>query len=193
MQGQTKWEAFDYYTMQDAINDGYILDAREHILPYQVPLEFGLPEGLDPDDPDFEGKVSRREADIYAYEPRMAHLAKFVADRLETTVYPRMSGTGKAMLAVSSIPNAVKYTYLIRQALGRWHPKGDERFASAPVGCIYTDRQGQELCSNLNGGMNEENAIKKFKREKNGLIIVVDKLQTGFDEPRLHTLFRTRR
>ena len=31
--------------------------------------------------------------------------------------------------------------------------------------------------------------IENFKSAKNGIIIVVDKLQTGFDEPKLHTLF----
>ena len=31
--------------------------------------------------------------------------------------------------------------------------------------------------------------IQNFRQAKNGLIIVVDKLQTGFDEPKLHTLF----
>ncbi len=32
---------------------------------------------------------------------------------------------------------------------------------------------------------NQENYRKNFKLAKNGLIIVVDKLQTGFDEPKL--------
>ena len=31
--------------------------------------------------------------------------------------------------------------------------------------------------------------LQNFRQAKNGLIIVVDKLQTGFDEPKLHTLF----
>lgn len=31
--------------------------------------------------------------------------------------------------------------------------------------------------------------MQSFKLAKNGLIIVVDKLQTGYDEPKLHTLF----
>jgi type I restriction enzyme R subunit len=31
--------------------------------------------------------------------------------------------------------------------------------------------------------------LQNFKIAKNGIIIVVDKLQTGFDEPKLHTLF----
>jgi type I restriction enzyme R subunit len=41
----------------------------------------------------------------------------------------------------------------------------------------------------LNGGLSEAKVLQNFAVKKNGLIIVVDKLQTGFDEPRLHTLF----
>ena len=41
----------------------------------------------------------------------------------------------------------------------------------------------------MNDGLPEDKVIDNFKTAKNGLIIVVDKLQTGFDEPKLHTLF----
>ena len=37
--------------------------------------------------------------------------------------------------------------------------------------------------------MSEEKVLESFALNKNGLIIVVAKLQTGFDEKRLHTLF----
>mgnify|MGYP000208005810 CR=1 FL=1 len=52
-----------------------------------------------------------------------------------------------------------------------------------------TDNQKYEKCSSMNGGVTEDKVIDNFKTAKNGLIIVVDKLQTGFDEPKLHTLF----
>lgn len=41
----------------------------------------------------------------------------------------------------------------------------------------------------LNDRLTEEKVLENFALKKNGLIIVVAKLQTGFDEKRLHTLF----
>lgn len=41
----------------------------------------------------------------------------------------------------------------------------------------------------MNDNVAEDRVIDNFKTAKNGIIIVVDKLQTGFDEPKLHTLF----
>ena len=54
---------------------------------------------------------------------------------------------------------------------------------------MYSDSQSYQNCASLNGGKSESAVIQDFKQSKNGLIIVVDKLQTGFDEPKLHTLF----
>ncbi len=94
------------------------------------------------------------------------------------------------MLAVSSIPAAIKYKNFIskfyQETIG--NPKY-ERFADAPVYIIYSDSQDYASCSSLNGGLSEERVLQNFKTSKNGIIIVVDKLQTGFDEQKLHTLF----
>ena len=63
------------------------------------------------------------------------------------------------------------------------------KYSDAPVAIVYSDNQKYEKCSSMNGGVTEDKVIDNFKTAKNGLIIVVDKLQTGFDEPKLHTLF----
>ena len=65
-----------------------------------------------------------------------------------------------------------------------------ERFKEAPIYIVYSDSQDQPNCNSINDGVNEKTVMQNFKsRDKNGIIIVVDKLQTGYDEPKLHTLF----
>lgn len=54
---------------------------------------------------------------------------------------------------------------------------------------VYSDSQEHQSSNSLNEGLSEKNVLQNFKLAKNGTIIVVDKLQTGFDEPYLHTLF----
>ena len=99
-------------------------------------------------------------------------------------------GTGKAMLAVSSIPIAIQYCKIIRRLMAEKTASGTfAKYADAPVAIVYSDNQKYEKCSSMNGGVAEDKVIDNFKTAKNGLIIVVDKLQTGFDEPKLHTLF----
>lgn len=182
------WVPFDSYTMKEAIVDGYILDPTKHIIPVVTTMHFELPAGVDPTEE--RQRVLLEKSRIYANEERMEKLAQFIVNRLVSLVYGKIHGTGKAMLAVSSIPNAINYCNLIRRLMEQKceDPKY-RRYKDAPVAIVYSDNQEYEKSSSMNYDINEEQVIQNFKQAKNGLIIVVDKLQTGFDEPKLHTLF----
>jgi len=183
------WIPFDCYTMREAIDDGYILDPTKTIIPYAVPIDFQLPEELEDSDEDDIDIVLRKDR-VYSFEPRMRKIAEFIVHRLVSLVYKKIRGEGKAMLAVRSIPNAIKYFNIIRSLYAeKCQEPAYEKYNGAPIVIIYSDDQKHESCSSLNGGLNEETVIQNFRQAKNGLIIVVDKLQTGFDEPKLHTLF----
>jgi len=182
------WMPFDCYSMKEAIADGYILDPTEHIIPYVVPVEFQLPPDLEGED---DINIHQNKDRIYSFEPRMEKIADFIVERLVSQIYGKIRGKAKAMLAVSSIPNAIKYCHILRRKYAeKCQEKKYLRYKDAPISIVYSDSQGHELCSTLNDGLNEETVVSNFKNSyDNGLIIVVDKLQTGFDEPRLHTLF----
>jgi type I restriction enzyme R subunit len=183
------WIPFDCYTMREAIEDGYILDPTKAIIPYAVPVDFQLPEELENSDEDDIDIVLRKDR-VYSFEPRMRKIAEFIVHRLVSLVYKKIRGEGKAMLAVRSIPNAIKYFNIIRSLYAeKCQEPAYEKYKDAPIVIIYSDDQKNESCATLNGGVSEEKVIQNFRQAKNGLIIVVDKLQTGFDEPKLHTLF----
>lgn len=184
------WQPFDHYSMQEAIADGYILDPTEHIFPYAVPVDFALPQELRDRDLEDEVIIRENKAKVYAFEPRIRKIAEFVVDRLLNLVYLKIRGEGKAMLAVSSIPNAITYLSIIKKIYAEKCSQPQyAKYADAPIAIVYSDSQGQPVCATFNDGLSEEKVIGNFRQKKNGLIIVVDKLQTGFDEPKLHTLF----
>lgn len=183
------WIPFDSYTMREAIDDKFILDPTKTIIPYSVPIDFELPEDLKDSDQDDINIVLRKDK-IYSFEPRMRKIASFIVHRLVSLVYKKIRGEGKAMLAVRSIPNAIKYFNIIRSEYAKkCQEPAYKKYKDAPIVIIYSDDQKNESCTTLNGGVSEKKIIKNFQEAKNGLIIVVDKLQTGFDEPKLHTLF----
>ena len=131
-----------------------------------------------------------RKKNIYSNSERIEAISKFIVERLATTVYQNIRGNAKAMLAVSSIPNAIKYKKHIDRLYKEFTSlKKYERFKDAPVYIVYSDSQEYSAMSSLNGGLSEKQVLQNFRLVKNGLMIVVDKLQTGFDEPKLHTLF----
>lgn len=201
------WIPFDSYTMKEAIEDGYILNPIKGIVPVSSKMYFEAPEnelegfegdtGYDdiPDDTDTgfgaDGKkYAIRKKKIYANPERIEAISHFIVERLVTTVYHNIRGTAKAMLATTSIPNAIKYAGFIKKHFKEiTKQKKYERFKDAPVYIVYSDSQDQPSSNSINDGVNEKTVLQNFKLAKNGIIIVVDKLQTGYDEPKLHTLF----
>lgn len=189
------WKPFDTYTMKEAIADGYILDPTKHIIPVPAKMYFELPDGLlqlvtEAINSGKDEKIAFAKKQIYENAERREAITKFIVNRLLSQIYGKIRGQGKAMLAVTSIPIAIEYCKLIRRLMAEKTASGTfVKYADAPVAIVYSDSQKYEKCSSMNDGVAEDKVIDNFKTAKNGLIIVVDKLQTGFDEPKLHTLF----
>lgn len=201
------WIPFDSYTMRQAIEDGYILNPIKGVVPVSAKMYFEIPsndiEGFEgdfgyepiPDDTDtgvdeYGKKYAIRKKKIYENEERIEAISKFIVDRLVSTVYHNIRGTAKAMLAVSSIKAAIMYKrYIDKYFKDAVKQNKYERFKDAPVCIIYSDNPDYKSCSTLNNNLSEEKILQNYAIKKNGIIIVVDKLQTGFDEPKLHTLF----
>lgn len=184
------WVPFDTYSMKEAIEDGYILDPTKHIIPYNVSVQFEMPEDLVIEDEENMPEVRQDKQKVYEFEPRMRKIAAFVVDRLVSLVYGKIRGEGKAMLAVTSIPVAIRYAQIIRELYAeKCREPQYAKYAKALVAVVYSDSQKYESCASVNDNVPEDKVIENFKNSKNGLMIVVDKLQTGFDEPKLHTLF----
>ena len=184
------WVPFDSYTMKEAIEDGFILNPLKNIVPVASKMLFDLPshnlEGFtEPNYKDVDKK------DIYENRERINAIAQYIADLLVKDVYRQIRSTGKAMLAVYSIKAAIAYKQAITQHFNELvkQPKY-AKYADAPIHVVYSSNQDEQSSTGLNNGLTEEKVLQEFSRPtNNGLIIVVAKLQTGFDEKRLHTLF----
>lgn len=183
------WRPFDSYTMQEAIEDGFILNPLKNIVPVASKMLFDLPSNPLAGLTEQEYKDAQKKQ-IYENRDRIDAIAKYVADLLVKDVYRQIRGSGKAMLAVHSIKAAIAYHEAVTKhfkALVK-EPKY-AKYAEAPIHIVYSSNQDEQSASGLNSGLSEEKVMESFALKKNGLMIVVAKLQTGFDEKKLHTLF----
>jgi type I restriction enzyme, R subunit len=183
------WVPFDSYTMKEAIEDGFILNPLKNIVPVASKMLFGFPinnlAGFT--EPNYKNADKK---DIYENRDRIDAIAHYIADLLVKDVYRQIRGTGKAMLAVYSIKAAIAYKQAVTKHFNELtkQPKY-AKYADAPIHVVYSSNQDEQSAAGLNSGLIEEKVLENFALKKNGLIIVVAKLQTGFDEKRLHTLF----
>jgi type I restriction enzyme R subunit len=200
-ENQAIFKPFDFYTMSQAIQDGYILNPIDGIVPVSAKMYYELPES---EPKGFEGDTQYeqvaeptvnyriRNKNIYENPHRIDAISEFIVQRLVTMVYPQIRGTAKAMLAVSSIDAAIMYHQRITEHYAAIvQQKKHDRFKDVPIFIVYSNSDNQKHINPtlLNGGKKEREVLQSFQFDKNGLVIVVDKLQTGFDEPKLQTLF----
>ncbi len=185
------WVPFDNYTMKEAIDDGYILNPLRGIVPVASKMIFGMPEnmleGFETEEKEYKDIGNKK---IYENMERIGAIANFVAKRLVQDTYRQIHGQGKGMLAVYSIKSAIAYKNAVESAMEVLVADSKyEKYKEAPIYIVYSSSQDVQNSSSLNGGLTEAKVLQAFAQAKNGLIIVVEKLQTGFDEPKLHTLF----
>ena len=183
------WIPFDSYTMNEAIKDEFILNPLKNIIPFSSKMIFSIPnnkmEGFE--EPKYKD-VDKKQ--IYEERGRIDAIAKNIADLLVKDVYPKIWGYAKAMLAVYSIKAAIAYKQAITKHFQEITKQNKyAKYSEAPIHIVYSSNQDEQSATGLNDGLTEEKVLENFALKKNGLIIVVAKLQTGFDEKRLHTLF----
>lgn len=208
-----RWAPYFAYTMTQAIRDGVILNPIQNVIRFEDHLEFKITESIQKLQE--QGKDLRAPSmdEIYQNPNRQAFVAKqaalvFVAKTMMAIRRPgRALGEGKGMFAAHSIKAAISYQKRLREELDNLaedprFAKHGESIRACPVLLLYTDKQGEPSCASLNGGKSQEAILDEFRRKGEGaktglkvynaLIVVVDKLLTGFDEPTLHTLFMDR-
>lgn len=189
--GHFEFRPFDAYTMKEAIKDGFILDPTNGIVKVTKTLFY---KTLNSKDTNKYREPTKNE--IYNDRKLIELNSVFIAKMLVTLTYPKIANQSKAMLACKSIEAAQYYFECIKKELHRLTHAEDNKynakqFKDSDVYIVYTKPASGMTCEELMDGKSEEQIIKEFtdKKTKNGLMIVVDKLQTGFDEPRLQSLF----
>jgi type I restriction enzyme R subunit len=189
--GHFEFRPFDAYTMKEAIRDGFVLDPTKGIVRVTKKLFY---KTLNSKDDNKYREPTKNE--VYNDRELIKLNSIFIAKMLVTLTYPKMSNQGKAMLACKSIEAAQYYFEHLKKELHKLTHNEDNkynanRFKDSGVYIVYTKPASGTTCEELMDGKSEEQIIKEFtdKRTKNGIMIVVDKLQTGFDEPRLQSLF----
>jgi len=191
-EGEKLWKPYDSYTMREAIADGYILNPLNGIISVSAKMYFELPkdelEGFREEGEELQYTIQKKK--IYENPERLDAIAQHIVKNLVQVVYKQIRGTAKAMLATSSIKSAKMYKQKIEEYFKVIvEDTKYSKYKEAPIFVVYSASQDNERATTLNEGLSESKVLQNFQESKNGIIIVVDKLQTGFDEPKLHTLF----
>lgn len=188
------YRPFHVYSMQQAIEEKYILDVLVNYSTYKQ--YYNLRIKNEDDDNQYDSKTIYGMATKYVaeHEHRISKITDIIIEHFEQTGCKTIDGKGKAMVVTSSRKEAVLYARTLRDKLSQ---KGHSNWGVlvAFSGDIDGKTESQMNSFPINplaedGDIITENQTPEaFKQDKYRFIVVADKYQTGFSEKLLSVMY----
>ncbi|MFT4293815.1 MAG: DEAD/DEAH box helicase family protein [Micropruina sp.] len=184
-----RWEAFDTYTMAQAIEEGFILDVLSNYSTYDMFLR--VKNTLDGEESESEVQVNTGEAvsSIVRYArlhpTAIAQKVRVVVEHFRRNVQPLLGGQARAMVVTSSRMEALNWSRKMDAYIAE---KGYDLHTLAAFSGSLTDEDGDSVTEVSVNGVSDVG--RAFRGEGiYRVLIVANKFQTGFDEPRLMAMY----
>ncbi len=190
--GGTLPEPFDLYSMQQAIEEEFILDVLTNYTPYKVAWQLQHPGGdYDSlDEVDESTAVKALVRFVRLHPTNIAQKAKIVVDHFRTFVAPLLDGKAKAMVVTGSRVEAVRWKKYLDAYLTDSHIMGVKALVAFSGTVDDPDDVGEGLTEKTqNPGVWTSDLAEAFKPSVYNVMIVAEKFQTGFDQPRLVAMY----
>lgn len=179
------WEAFDTYTMAQAIEEGFILDVLTNYSTYDMFLE--VKTGLEEDPIVNTGEAVTNIVKFARLHPTsIAQKVKVVVEHFRRNVMPLLDGRAKAMVVTSTRLEAVQWSQKMNEYISD-EGYTDMRTLVAFSGTVPLEGTDGVTEPGLNGRGDTANAFRTEDIYK--VLIVANKFQTGFDEPLLLAMY----
>ena len=184
-----RWEAFDTYTMAQAIEEGFILDVLTNYSTYDMFLR--VKNTLDDVESESQIQVNTGEAvsSIVRYArlhpTAIAQKVRVVVEHFRRNVQPLLGGRARAMVVTSSRMEALSWSRKMDAYIAE---KGYDLRTLAAFSGSLTDEDGESVTEVSVNGLSD---VGRAFREEGvyRVLIVANKFQTGFDEPRLIAMY----
>lgn len=189
-------EPFDLYSMQQAIEEGFILDVLQNYTPYKVAWQLQHP-GSDYDGPgevDESTAVKALVQYVRLHPTNISQKAKIVVDHFRAFAQPLLEGKAKAMVVTGSRKEAVRWKKYLDTYLSDSHIQGVKALVAFSGTVEDPEDVGEGLTEKTqNPGLWTSDLAAAFKPSTYNVMIVAEKFQTGFDQPRLVAMYVDRK
>ena len=186
-----KKQACDLYSMKQAIEEGFILDVLQNYMTYKT--YYQLNKTIE-DDPLLQTTDAKRQIArfIELHDTNIAQKVEIIIEHFKHCVLESgnpdisLNGHAKAMVVTSSREAAVKY----RNAFEEYINKNGYKNIKALVafsGKVKID--GTEYTEPSMNGFAEDKLAKQFDSDDYKVLLVANKYQTGFDQPKLVAMY----
>jgi type I restriction enzyme R subunit len=192
-----KPEAFHVYSMRQAIEEGFILDVLKNYTNYKV--AYNLAMKMKDADQEVESKKAKVKLNqwVRLHDHNISQKVMVIVEHFKTHVMGLLGGQAKAMVVTSSRKEAVRYKqafdkYITQQGYQKIHAmvafSGEVEFSDKdPNSDFLVGEKFTETNSNPN--LKGRDMRKAFDTDDYQVMIVANKFQTGFDQPKLCAMY----
>ncbi len=191
-------EAFHLYSMRQAIEEGFILDVVKNYTTYKTYYRLVKAVESDPDLP--KKKAARALAKFMSLHPHnIEQKTEVMVEHFRQKVQGLLGGRAKAMVVTSSRLHAVRYMVAFQRYIAD-HGYSSIRPLVAFSGTVkdpetgieYTE-PGMNVDSVTGKSISERMLPERFESPDYQVLLVANKYQTGFDQPKLCAMYVDKR
>ena len=189
--------AYHVYTMRQAIEEGFILDVLKNYTNYKVVYQ--LKQKLEEADEEVDSKRAKVKLNqwVRLHDHNIAQKVKVIVEHFKDNVQGLLGGQAKAMVVTGSRKEAVRYMLAFEKYIKeKKYPDITAMVAfSGEVSFSSDDPQSEGLLEKkynelgMNPGLKKRDMRDAFDSEDYQVMIVANKFQTGFDQPKLCAMY----
>lgn len=189
--------AFHVYSMRQAIEEGFILDVLENYTNYRTAYQLSLKVREKDSEVDSKRAKVKLNQWVRLHDHNISQKVQVIVEHFRDNVMGLLGGQAKAMVVTSSRKEAVRYKlgfdkYIADMGYDQMH--GMVAF-SGEVQFSEKDPQAEGLLGekfteiNMNPGLKGRDMRIAFDTTDYQVMIVANKFQTGFDQPKLCAMY----
>ena len=194
---KNKPAAFHVYSMRQAIEEGFILDVLKNYTNYKVAYQLALK--IQEADEAVESRKAQVKLNrwVRLHDYNIAQKVQVIVEHFKTHVMGLLGGHAKAMVVTGSRKEAVRYKlsfdrYITEKGYQKLYGmaafSGEVEFSEKdPDSAGLLGQKFTEV--NMNPGLKGRDMRKAFDSKDYQVMIVANKFQTGFDQPKLCAMY----
>ncbi|CAH1569332.1 Type I restriction-modification system, restriction subunit R [Vibrio owensii] len=189
--------AYHIYSMRQAIEEGFILDVLKNYTNYKV--IYKLKQKLEAEDKEVDSSKAKVKLNnwVRLHDHNISQKVKVIVEHFKKNVMGLLGGQAKAMVVTSSRKEAVRYKLAFDKYVSEHGYagiramvafSGEVEFnAAEPDSTAFMDQKFTE--HNMNPDLKGREMRKAFNTDDYQVMLVANKFQTGFDQPKLCAMY----
>jgi len=190
-------EAFHVYSMRQAIEEGFILDVLKNYTNYKV--AYNLAQRIQAKDEEVDSKKATVKLNqwVRLHDYNIAQKVQVIVEHFKDNIIGLLGGQAKAMVVTSSRKEVVRYKKEFDKYIARKGYSGISALVAFSGEVTFSDSDpnatglvGEKFTEHsMNPGLKRRDMRKAFDTDEFQVMLVANKFQTGFDQPKLCAMY----